>query len=327
MSDNDEENVVSPKSTTRATGEQTWTQQEMEDAEPYPLPQVSEEDLRRYAERRLQEDVEAADSDEPGQRDEGGLPSEGAVAQAGDGVDVLGYGYPAPFTRFEVPCPYTQYPFVTVGKIFFRQNGGSYVGSAASIGNYAIFTAGHCVHAGDGKATGWSTDLVFVPAYRDGQAPRGRWSASYLVTRSKWYSEGNPGGLTEDMGGAVLRPLNGRRISQAVGYLGFAWNWSREQHWLQLGYPAAKPFNGQRMHGVASSYAYNGSVPGVPPVAVGSDLTGGCSGGPWLRGAFTGNSLNGINSYRQGSRPQEINSPYFDDRAKSIKDTLVAGNP
>lgn len=318
-------NIRSAAMLTTEAAAAAWTTEAMLNAEPYPLPEVSDEDLRAYAESLAGPPVAGAGS---GSSDEAGMPS-GGVAQTADAPETVagGYGYPAPFTRFEVPWPYTDYPLVTIGKVFFTQNGGNYVASAASIGNYAIFTAGHVVHAGDGKPSGWSTNLVFVPAYKDGAAPLGVWRASWLATRVTWYNNGNPGGLTEDFGGGVLQPLNGRSLSQAVGWLGFQWNWPREQHWFEFGYPAAAPFNGNRLNAVAASYAYDGSVTGIPPVATGSDLTGGCSGGPWLRGAFSGNWANGVNSYRLTSRPLEMNSPYFDDRAKSLKDLVVGGTP
>jgi hypothetical protein len=302
-----------------------WTVAEMQGAQPYPMPEVSEDDLRDHASRLAARLGSAGEGGEGG-ADPGGPPSSTGPTAAG-AETLAGYGYPAPFTRFEVPWPYTDYPQVTIGKCFFRQNGGSYVASAASIGNYAVLTAGHVVHAGDGQPTGWSSNFVFVPAYKDGNAPLGQWQAAYLITRTVWYNNGNPGGLTEDIGGAVLRPLDGRKISEVVGWLGFSWNWPREQHWFECGYPAAPPFNGERMDMVAASYAYDGSVAGIPPVATGSDMTGGCSGGPWIRGMFSGNWANGVNSYRQTDRPLEMNSPYFDDRAKSIKDALVAGTP
>lgn len=307
-----------------------WTVEAMLDAEPYPLPEVSEDALRTYAESMIDQ-LGGTEASEGGGTDSGGAPAaDGTVGEALGDAEALaaGYSYPAPFTRFEVPCPYTQYPLVTIGKVFFTQNGHNYVASAASIGNYAILTAGHVVHAGDGKASGWSRNLVFVPAYKDGGRPRGTWAASWLATRTNWYKHGNPGGLWEDIGGAVLHPLGGRKISQVIGWLGFSWNWPRAQHWFELGYPAGPPFNGQRLNCVAASYAYNGSVPGsVKPVATGNDMTGGCSGGPWVRGMFRGNWANGLNSYRLNSRPLEMNSPYYDNRAKSLKDLLVGGTP
>jgi hypothetical protein len=56
-------------------------------------------------------------------------------------------------------------------------------------------------------------------------------------------------------------------------------------------------------------------------------MTGGCSGGSWIWQFGTGNYVNGHNSYRPTANPQEINSPYFDDRAKSLFDVVVGGTP
>lgn len=290
-----------------------WTEAAMRDAEPYPLPEV--------------EEGAGTQLGEVGGVSEGG-PPEAPSDQPTDAepqATTGGYDYPGPFTRFEVQeVLYKLYPWSTVGKVFFTQNGRNYVASASSIGKKAIWTAGHVVHAGDNKTTGWSTNMIFVPAYRDGNAPFGKWSAVSLSTRTLWYQKGNPDGLTEDMGGAVLDTLNGKMISQVVGWLGFAWNYPRFQHWDSLGYPAAAPFNGERMHDCEASYAYNGTVSGIPPVAIGCDLTGGCSGGPWVIQFQTSNYVNGHNSYRRSDRPLEMNSPYFDDRAKSLFDTLMA---
>lgn len=296
-----------------------WTLAAMQEAEPYPLPVVNEGGSAAAV-------FSAQESIEPGEI-AGGPPEEGtasAVPTATSG----GYNYPGPYTRPEVPSVlYPVFPWITVGKVFFKQNGNSYVASAASIGNYAIWTAGHVVHAGDNKASGWSTNMIFVPAYRDNNRPYGAWTVSHLWARTTWYQNGNPNGLTEDLGGAILHKLNNKSISQVVGRLGFAWNRGRFQHWNALGYPAAAPFNGQRMHQCQASYAYDGTVSGVKPVATGSDMTGGCSGGPWVLKLQSLNALNGINSYRLSSRPEEMNSPYFDDRAKALYDALIAATP
>ncbi len=234
-----------------------------------------------------------------------------------------GYDYPPPFTRFEVPAPYTVYPYRSIGKLFFKRGSSSFVCSAASIGGDAIWTAGHCLHAGTNQSDGWATNVVFVPAYRDGAAPYGQWQAKQLWVRTAWYQNGNPRGLCQDMGGAVLYPRGGRRISEAVGWLGFAWNSGRYQHWDQFGYPAASPFNGKRLITSQSSYAYNGNVGCSPaPVGVGSDQTGGSSGGPWVLKFRTNNYLNGNNSYRRRTKPQEMFAPQFNNNAKSLFDVL-----
>lgn len=299
-----------------------WTMSAMQDAEPYPMPEPATEAGHADPTTSLRRAAESGEI--------GGMPPE-ETSQPGAPQPTAttgGYDYPGPYTRFELPeILYGVYPWITVGKVFFKQRGTSYVASAASIGNYAVWTAGHVVHEGDNDPESWSTDMIFVPAYRDGNAPFGKWTTSYLWTRTLWFQKGNPDGLTEDMGGAVLNLLDGKKISQKVGNLGFAWNKGRIQHWNALGYPQAPPFNGQRHHDCQASYAYDGSVAGIKPVAIGCDMTGGCSGGPWVLKLGSDNILNGNNSYRQGNRPEEMNSPYFDDRAKSLYDQLVASVP
>jgi V8-like Glu-specific endopeptidase len=317
----------SPARTAELAAAQVFTAEEMEAAEPCDVIEISEDMLREH-QQRMEERPEAG----PGAGLESGGPPQTATAAA-TAVEPTattgGYDYPGPYTRHEVLSPYTTYPYVTIGKLFFEQGGRNFVCSASSIGNYAVWTAGHCVHQGNNRPDGWATRVVFVPAYRDGAAPYGQWPASHLWTRTAWYRSGIPGGLCEDMGGAILFPQGGRSISQVVGWLGLAWNWSRLQHWHALGYPAAAPFTGGRLIEVEASYAYSdGNLDCDPkPHATGDDMTGGCSGGPWVWRFGTGNYLNGNNSYRYGNRPEELYSPYFGNEAKALWDSLQASTP
>lgn len=168
--------------------------------------------------------------------------------------------------------------------------------------------------------------MIFVPAYRNGAAPYGQWPTKQLWVRNAWYKNGIPNGLCEDMGGATLHPQGGKKISQRVGWLGFAWNWGRYQHWDACGYPAAPPFTGELMVQTEASYAYPGTVNCNPkPVGIGCDMTGGCSGGPWILRLGTNNYLNGNNSYRRNTKPEEMFSPYFGNAARSLQQTLIKG--
>lgn len=304
--------MASPEMTLEAASE--WSTEDFLAAEPYPLPEITEEDVKQFLEKA------APSSARGGNTSPGGAPSSADdEGSEDDEVPTAGYPYPPPFNQHTVLTPYTTYPYCTIGKLFFKQNGGSYVASAASIGRNGIWTAGHCVHAGNGQASGWSTDLVFVPAYKDGNAPFGQFKMRQLFCRANWYQHGNPGGFFEDMGAAILNPLNGKMVSQAVGWLGFAWNFPRNQVWTSLGYPAAPPFNGQRMWQDTAPYANDGAVPGSPPtIGIGCSMTPGCSGGPWVIGLGSTNYVNGHNSYRPNNQPLEIYAPYFGDNAHSL---------
>ena len=308
--------IASPEQDVQAAFE--WTTEDLLAAEPYPLPEITHEMINDFLERSQ------AASSKGGNTSPGGEPSAGSDSPETD-QPTAGHSYPPPFNQHEVLVPYTTYPYCTIGKIFFNQGGGRFVASAASIGNNGIWTAGHCVHSGNGQPNGWSSNLVFIPGYKDGNAPFGQFTARQLFCRTNWYLHGNPGGLFEDMGGAILNPLNGRRISQVVGWLGFAWNFPRNQVWTSLGYPAAPPFNGNRMWQDTAPYANDGSVPGSPAtIGIGCSMTGGCSGGPWVLGLASTNYVNGHNSYRPNNQPLEIYSPFFGDNANSLRLAVVA---
>jgi hypothetical protein len=81
------------------------------------------------------------------------------------------------------------------------------------------------------------------------------------------------------------------------------------------------------MYQNSASYAYSHAVTGVDTLGVGNRMSQGCSGGPWVLGFGTGNYVNGNNSYFNVNGYEEMFSPYFDNRAKSLKDDLVGGSP
>jgi V8-like Glu-specific endopeptidase len=295
-----------------------WTTEDFMAAEPIPMPILTDKAVEDFVE------ATRSPSAVGGKTSPGGPPTSGTDAPS-DGATTTGYPYPPPFNQHEVLVPYTTYPYCTVGKLFFKQGTGSYVASASSIGNNAIWTAGHCVHMGNNSPNGWSTNMVFVPAYKDGQAPFGQFTIRQLFCTQAWYQSGNPGGLHADMGAGLANPIGGRKVSQVVGWLGFAWNFPRNQVWTSLGYPAAPPFNGMRMYQDTAPYANDGNVPGSPAtIGIGCSMTGGCSGGPWVMGLGSTNYVNGDNSYRPNNQPLEIYSPYYDDTAHSLMAYVVA---
>jgi V8-like Glu-specific endopeptidase len=237
------------------------------------------------------------------------------------------YGYVPPYTSFQNFDSYQRFPYSTVGVLFFHRDGSDFQCTAASIGNDAVWTAGRCLHNGDGTEDGWSTDIVFVPAYRDGTEPYGQWSAYNLWTKGQWYANADP---SFDMGGVNLNP-NGAdmTISQVVGNLGFTYNLSEYQAWFNVGYPDDTPFNGKWQYICAASYAYSDINQNEPyPMAMGCDMNGGATGSPWIMN-FSGSSgsanyLNGNSSYKAAGEPESIYSPFFGNAAKSLWDTLMS---
>jgi len=308
-----------------------WTKAEMLAAKPYPV-------LTRQTNALPTVDPLAGPTGAAGAVS-GGRPSSVAAttldeSSASDlfvqGIpDLLGYSYPPPFTRQDlrsITTPYRTWPFITIGKLFFNQNGGSWVCSASSIASssasHAIITAGHCINDGAGH---WSYNMVFVPAYNNGAAPYGQWPIIYSTERAfvVWINNGD---LARDVAGAKTYSVGGLTLAQKVGWLGFAWNWSRVQHWWEIGYPQATPFNGAWMIACQASYAYDSPFGTTPkPMGVGCDMTGGCSGGPWVWRMGNGNYVNGVNSHRRTGFNSELFSPYIDGTVKTaLWDLLVA---
>lgn len=302
----------------------TWTSTAMSAAKPMPMP-VPPAGTPNPAPNL----PTGAPGVEPGSSPD---PSEPGAAPQSVSVTPTagGFTYPTPFDRYNVFPNYKIYPYKTVGKLFFTQGAGSFVCSASSIGNDAIWTAGHCVSDGAGN---FSTNLVFVPAYKSGAAPYGTFSCPNIITFTAWHTGGN---LARDSGGAScgLSSLgNGKKVSQAVGSLGFAWNQpSSTKHYNVLGYPQAAPFNGALQVQCSSSFGHLDTLQSFSPstFAVGCDSTGGVSGGPYVINfsgtAGASNYLNGNASYRylSPSQPLELYTPFLDDSSKTLKDALVA---
>ena len=311
---------------------QFWTKERMLAAQPYPLknipgePSVSHE----FAKPSGAPVIIPGSPPEVGQRTTTISEETLAFSQA----TVTGYNYPPPFARYQNFDSYQVYPYSTVGVLFFKQAGISYRCSAASIGNNGIWTAGHCIHKGDGKLDSegnvidqgtWSTEVYFVPAYQNGNTPYGVWSAFELWITPEWFASQD---LRYDMGGVVLNTNGGKMISEVVGSLGFAFNMDNSLHWMNIAYPSAPPFNGSTQQICAGSFAYaDTSISDPSPVAMGCDMTSGSSGGPWILNfggsASSQNYLNGNNSYRYGSHPEELFSPDFDSDAKSLWNDLT----
>jgi V8-like Glu-specific endopeptidase len=314
-----------------------WTAEEMAAAKPYPLqsPQVAPKIASpALPDASLSGNLQMVTFP-------GGMPEGEQVALSNNGENVLGlsdllaptgYAYPGPFTRYTYwGKVYKDWPAKTIGVLFFWQRGGSYRCSAASIGGYAIWTAGHCVHDGSGSPLGWSYNVVFVPGYDTGRARLGQWRGVALWTLTGWFNSGN---LGYDMGGVVLLKYKRKLISQKVGWLGFAYTpdtnpYYAQYHWFEIGYPASYPFDGNKQVICASSYAYSDANFSPNPVGVGCDQTGGTSGGPWIWGYGSGFYVNGNMSYRYTNpdHPLEMFSPYFGDAAHGLWYQLVTSVP
>ena len=180
-----------------------------------------------------------------------------------------------PYGTYEV-ADRLAYPNVTTGKIFARDRGGSYTCSGTVVNsrsNNILFTAAHCVRT---KRWGWARRLIFIPAYDEGAAPRGRWDWKTLYVPPQWTSS------RFDYAAVKLQRRGGRNIEARTGSTGFAWNQAYSQDYRALGYPG-NYFNGRRMMGCFSPLARTDSSMGSPATnGIDCLMGGGSSGGGWL---------------------------------------------
>ncbi|MDQ0029724.1 trypsin-like serine peptidase [Arthrobacter bambusae] len=195
-----------------------------------------------------------------------------------------------------------------IGKVFFTLGGVNYVCSGNSVtspNESTVSTAGHCLNEGPGA---FASNFTFVPAYQDGAAPYGKWTAKALYTTSQWSSSG---AMQYDTGFAVMNPLNGQKLAAVVGASGVQFNAARGLAYKSFGYPAAAPFTGESLKscsGTASNDPYN---PQYNTQGISCNMTGGSSGGPWFIGTNSGGYQNSVNSYGYGSNSATMFGPYW----------------
>ncbi|WP_426190794.1 trypsin-like serine peptidase [Massilia sp. DWR3-1-1] len=211
------------------------------------------------------------------------------------------------------------YPYRTVGKLFFSINGAPYLCSASVIQRRVVATAGHCVHSGN-LATGFYSDFVFVPAYRDGAAPFKAWNWRLVSTTYAW-ATGNdvvPNAADYAMIEFDDQPLStggaAVKLGNVTGWLGWQTNSLQQNHTSKLGYPCNLDAC-QKMQNVTSN-GFQRTEPNN--VEYGSDARGGSSGGPWVQnfqvlqtGGGTGlqtgsNRVVGITSYGYVSEAPKV---------------------
>ncbi|SDL82343.1 hypothetical protein SAMN04487916_11545 [Arthrobacter sp. ov407] len=201
----------------------------------------------------------------------------------------------------ETPVPH-------IGKVFFTLGGTNYVcsgNSVSSTNKSTVTTAGHCVNEGPGA---FATKFTFVPAYLNGAAPYGMWTAKALYAPTQWSSSGD---MTYDTGFAVMSTLNGQYLTDVVGGSGLQFNAARGLSYKSFGYPAASPFNGESLKSCSGTAANDPYNPQFNTQGISCNMTGGSSGGPWFIGTSASGYQNSINSYGYGTKSTKMYGPYW----------------
>ncbi|MBA0054167.1 peptidase [Streptomyces sp. AJS327] len=206
----------------------------------------------------------------------------------------------------------------TSGRVFFTYDGrqASCSGNAVTSENSStVMTAGHCVKM-DGN---WHTDWVFVPGYDNGEAPHGKWTASETLTTPQWEASED---INYDVGAAVVGELDGKKLTDVVGGQGLAFNGEHNQDMYAFGFPAADPYDGERL-------IYCSGTTFKDPLlsndhGMDCDMTGGSSGGPWFTDfdESTGQGLqSSVNSFGYVFLPNTMFGPHFGADAETLYQT------
>ncbi|GAA3376493.1 hypothetical protein GCM10020367_48360 [Streptomyces sannanensis] len=216
---------------------------------------------------------------------------------------------PRPVQAKAADTPYHE-SAAEAGKVFFDGPEGSMVCSATVVKDPAnpgrsnmVWTAGHCVHAG--KNGGWYRNIAFVPSYNnDGKpaaelagatkedvAPFGVYWADWAQTSEQWISQGGPtGGQGAPYDFAVLHVTpekGGKSLEETVGSalpVEFAAPAAPKIGTMTAtGYPAAPPFDGQKLFQCADKPGRLSLSADQPTMyRIGCTMTGGSSGGGWV---------------------------------------------
>lgn len=333
-----------------------WTPERFKAAKPLPLPQAAPSAPRGSDATTAEQGEEVTGGD--GQPPLADIASTDTRLFAPDSalrnlvLEPRATGsFGAPFTSTRVFPLFTggaaassadrAYPYRTVGTLFFTINGAGYRCSASVINRRVVLTAGHCVHSGNGASTGWYSNWVFVPAYRNGDAPFGTWNRWTLAaTTPTWFSGG--GGVPNAADYAMLtfadQPLTTGgspvKLGNVTGWLGWQTLSLNGNHTTKLGYPCNLD-----SCGIMQSVTRQSFRPTSPNnVEYGSDAGGGSSGGPWVQnfqtlpsgggtGSNTGsNRVVAVTSYGYDSaNPKVQGAAIFDNRFVQLLNTACAG--
>jgi V8-like Glu-specific endopeptidase len=210
-----------------------------------------------------------------------------------------------------------------VGALFVRDGSSDHFCTASVVdspGRDMLVTAAHCINGGSGG--GYRTDIVFVPDYRDGQAPYGIWTPRLLLVAPQWIKDSDP---NLDVGFVVLEPHDGKNIEDILGANRLSFNAGYRNLVRVTGYPSSgdAPIT-------CSNWTSRLSLTQLQFQCGG--FTGGTSGSPWVthfnRLTRTGTIVGVIGGYQEGGDTPSISySSYLGSAVRRLYAEATAITP
>jgi hypothetical protein len=229
-----------------------------------------------------------------------------------------------------------RFPTRAHGKVFFSAGADQYECSGTAVrapSRSLVLTAAHCAYLTELLGTSNAVhNWIFVPAYANGRAPFGKWAATSLAAPAGWIDSdpviGPAGEVTGgdsrfDLGAASVAAHPGGKLQAKVGGTRVAFRRPRRHPYVAFGYPAERPYSGQREFSCSSPFL--GADPAFrhpPPIKIRCDMTAGASGGGWVdpRGRLVS-----VTSYGYSNDPRSLYGPYFGTALRAFYGSVSGG--
>ncbi|SEG42699.1 hypothetical protein SAMN04489712_105154 [Thermomonospora echinospora] len=217
----------------------------------------------------------------------------------------------------------------TTGRIYFSRGGSDYVcsGTVVNAANKrTVWTAAHCLHSGGPKGV-WHRNVLFVPGYRDGKSPLGRYAGLHGAVTPQWVNSTNANyRFAHDLATFTVGNSGGKRVQARTGAQGIVWGYKKRTYAMRaFGYPVVFLPSNKRTQGHRLYYC-SGTTKGIrfhakAPVSMSLACTmgGGASGGSWLYGMNSKGwgKVAGVNS-THSTQDNRMFSPYQGAAAQKL---------
>lgn len=225
---------------------------------------------------------------------------------------------------------YQQYPYSTMGKLFFQVPGGYAYCSASATGNNALLTAAHCVF-GDRRPY---HSFMFVPQYLNQRRPNGTFTGRTVFTFEEFRNNENMVGKNwinfkgRDVAFIVTNGWRNKTLEETVGKLGIG-SCDVGTAYRAFGYPRPD-YGGEKLVRTVGDVVRRFPLRWSPaPIGIRSKMKQGSSGGPLIMKFQEGKSSNNTNLACSVNSfgimyTYYVFGPFFDEKVFELRNRAVS---